>query len=180
MKRSLFAVAAMMMVASAAHAQRPFQVGVAGGVSLPTSSLNDAADLGFNLAASVGFKPAMLPFGVRVEGAWDQFNFDKNVTSVDGHFRSLSLTGNGVVELPSSSPVKLYGIAGLGLYSINASASVSGGTYSTSSQSKFGWNAGAGVRMPLSGFDTFLEARYHYVTNTNGFRFVPITFGVRF
>ena len=35
--------------------------------------------------------------------------------------------------------------------------------------------------MPLSGFDTFIEARYNQVQGDNGSaKFVPITFGVMF
>jgi hypothetical protein len=35
--------------------------------------------------------------------------------------------------------------------------------------------------MPLSGFDTFLEARYNQVQFDNGSaKFIPITFGVMF
>ena len=39
------------------------------------------------------------------------------------------------------------------------------------------------VSMPLSGFDTFLEARYNQVQFGNGdpsAKFIPITFGVMF
>jgi len=36
--------------------------------------------------------------------------------------------------------------------------------------------------MPLSGFDTFIEARYNQVqiSNSPSLKFVPITFGVMF
>ena len=45
----------------------------------------------------------------------------------------------------------------------------------------FGWNVGGGITMPLSGFDTFIEARYNQVQgNPGSLKFVPVTFGVMF
>ncbi len=38
-----------------------------------------------------------------------------------------------------------------------------------------------GNRMPLSGFDTFIEARYNQVQGDNGsLKYIPITFGLMF
>lgn len=193
MKRILCAAAAMVMTAGAAQAQvlRPFSVGVAGGISLPTGDLNTGVNTGFNLAASLGYKPVAVPFGIRVEGAWDQWGIDQDAfggssSGVDGHVRSLSLTGNAVVDIPVSSPVKPYVIGGLGLYHINSSASTSSGgatfTETTDAENKLGFNIGGGIRMPLGTLDTYVEARYHFVTGLDdgNFRFVPITFGIRF
>jgi hypothetical protein len=51
----------------------------------------------------------------------------------------------------------------------------------TGSDNHFCWNAGGGISMPLSGFNTFIEARYNQVQGDNGsLKFVPITFGVMF
>lgn len=42
-------------------------------------------------------------------------------------------------------------------------------------------NVGGGIAMPLSGFETFIEARYNQVQVSGGsLKFVPITFGVMF
>ena len=196
MKRILCATAAMMLTAGAAQAQvaRPFSVGVAGGVSMPMGDLNTGVNTGFNLAASVGYKPVMLPFGIRIEGAWDQFGLDKSGldaedadAGVDGHVRSLSLTANAIVDIPNSTPVKPYLIGGLGLYRVNISASADAGdgtlTATSDAENKFGFNVGAGIRMPLGALDTYIEARYHQVQSvsfTDNFRFIPITFGIRF
>jgi hypothetical protein len=171
MKRSLFAVAASMMVfAGVAQAQRPVTVGVAAGVSLPVGKLGDAANTGFNVAASATLKPVMVPFGVRLEAGYDQFGLE----GVDGNLRSFNVTGNAIVTVPSATPLKPYLIGGLGWYNVK--------TEGFDAVNKLGLNVGAGINMPLSGFDTFLEARYHVLTNTSpsSFRFIPITFGVRF
>ena len=44
-----------------------------------------------------------------------------------------------------------------------------------------GWNAGAGINLPLSIFHAFVEARYNRVTtDTGSMQFVPVTFGIMF
>jgi hypothetical protein len=44
-----------------------------------------------------------------------------------------------------------------------------------------GWNAGAGINLPLSVFHAFVEARYNRVSaNTGSMQFVPVTFGIMF
>ncbi|MGH9422739.1 MAG: hypothetical protein ACRD3J_22390, partial [Thermoanaerobaculia bacterium] len=49
------------------------------------------------------------------------------------------------------------------------------------STNHFGWNLGGGISMPLSGFDTFIEARYNQVQGDGGsLKYIPITFGVMF
>lgn len=60
-------------------------------------------------------------------------------------------------------------------------------TYTRSDQSltKFGWNAGGGLSVPLgpSGPEFFVEGRFTRVVQPRGveaLRFVPITFGIRF
>ncbi len=80
--------------------------------------------------------------------------------------------------------IRPYLIGGAGIYNerLSATATDQNGTSSGSaSESKFGFNLGGGVTIPLSGFDTFIEARYHRVTGQDGTTaFVPITVGVMF
>jgi len=87
------------------------------------------------------------------------------------------VTGNLEYSIPSES-VTPYLIGGAGLYA--QGANINGGS---GSSNKFGWNLGGGIKLPLSGFDTFLEARYNQVQESNGapsLKFIPITFGVMF
>jgi hypothetical protein len=45
----------------------------------------------------------------------------------------------------------------------------------------FGWNAGAGINLPLSVFKAFVEARYNRISaNGSNMEFVPVTFGIMF
>ena len=180
MKRSLFvaALAAIALVslpvgarAQVASVAKPVQFGVALGAAIPTSDLSDVVSTGFNGTATVGFSPAMIPLGIRIDGAYNQFSV-KSIFG-GGNIHYTSVTGNLVYKIPGAT-ITPYGIGGAGWY--NAGASGGGG-----SSDHIGWNIGGGILMPLSGFDTFIEARYNYVKDdVVAAKFVPITFGVMF
>ena len=54
-------------------------------------------------------------------------------------------------------------------------------TDASRSQTKFGLNAGAGLRFQLTGFSTFIEARWHTAfTGGEHTQFVPISVGITF
>lgn len=179
MKRSLFAaaLAATALVSFEAGAQssvtpKEVQFGVAAGAALPMSDLADAVNTGFNGTVTLGFHPSMIPLGVRIDGAYNSFGAKGGGANV--HFTSV--TGNLVYSIPSDA-VTPYLIGGAGWY--NAAVTITG--FGTGSDNHFGWNLGGGIKMPLSGFDTFLEARYNQVQGNGGsLKFIPITFGVMF
>jgi Outer membrane protein beta-barrel domain len=178
MKRSLFALALMgiAFVPFAAHAQlsaaKPVSIGVAGGASLPTSDLSDAAETGWNVTGTVGFNPTMIPLGIRVDAAYNRYSVKAPFT---GHLAITSVSGNLLYKFPSAT-VSPYAIGGAGW--CHEDASVTG---ASGSENHFCWNAGGGISMPLSGFETFVEARYNQVQENGGTsKFIPITFGVMF
>jgi hypothetical protein len=183
LKRSLFAVAltglALVSLPLAARAQvstaaKAVEFGVAAGAALPMSDLSNFYQTGFNGTVTVGFHPQMIPLGIRVDGAYNQFSAKSGTVGGNVHFTSV--TGNLVYSIPSET-VAPYLIGGAGVY--NAAISIPG--FGTGSDNKFGWNIGGGIKMPLSGFDTFLEARYNQVQGNGGsLKFIPITFGVMF
>jgi opacity protein-like surface antigen len=134
--------------------------------------MKNDVNTGFNGTGILAFSPALIPLGVRVDGSYNQMG----AKGGGGNAHFTSVTGNLVYKIPSTiaSP---YAIGGAGWY--NTAVSVSGlGTFS---DNHFGWNVGGGISMPLSGFETFIEARYNQVQVKNGsLKFVPITFGVMF
>lgn len=185
MKRSLFAIAlsgvALVSLPFTASAQvstvKPFQIGIAAGAALPMSDLKDVTDMGFNVTGTIGFHPQMIPLGIRVDVAYNSFAI-KDAFNVDGKVNFTSVTGNLVWSIPSEA-VSPYFIGGAGLYHVAVDIpNVLG-----DSDNRFGFNIGGGIKMPLSGFDTFLEARYNQVSGSgNGpsLKFIPITFGLMF
>jgi opacity protein-like surface antigen len=150
---------------------KPFQIGVAAGAALPMSDFSDFFNTGFNGTLTLGLNPALIPLGIRIDGAYNQFG----AKDVDGSSNVSSLTGNLVYSMPSTG-VSPYLIGGVGVYRIGLSDELGG-----DSENDFGWNIGAGIKMPLSGFDTFIEARYNQVqTQDISTKFIPITFGIMF
>jgi hypothetical protein len=178
LKRSLFITAlagiALISLPFEARAQNPVQLGIAGGLALPTSDLSDLVDLGFNGTVTVGMTPALIPLGIRIDGAINQFAIKDELA--DGSARFLSVTGNLVYKIPGAT-VSPYLIGGAGLYNVKVEVA----PFGSESENEFGWNVGAGINMPLSGFSTFIEARYNQVqTDGEALKFIPITFGILF
>jgi hypothetical protein len=181
LKRSLFlAIAAIALVAvpRVSHAQlgvlKPFQLGVAGGGTLPMSTLSNTTKTGYNGTVALGINLPIIPVGLRVDGAYNAFGAK---VAGGAKLHVMSATGNVVygLPIPGLSP---YLIAGAGLYMPTVTAP---GLASTT-ENHIGWNAGAGVNIPLSGFNAFVEARYNRLTTKNGgkMEFVPVTFGIMF
>ena len=175
---ALAAAAALGAVASSAQAQygnsNPFEIGASGGIAFPTGDLGGASNTGYNIALAVGYRPQYTPFAIRAEAAWNQFG----ASTGGGNFNIPAFTGNIEVGLPVGTSFAPYAIGGAGLYRPNFDFAGGG---STRTENHFGWNVGGGVKIPLSGFKTFIEARYNSV-NINGgtLSFVPLTFGVMF
>ena len=185
MKRSLFAIAlsgvALVSLPLAASAQvstvRPFQIGIAAGAALPMSDLKDVTDMGWNVTGTIGFHPQMIPLGIRLDVAYNSLDLNDD-SGVDGKVNFTSVTGNLVWSIPSTA-VSPYFIGGAGLYHVAVDVPNVFGD----SDNRFGFNIGGGIKLPLSGFDTFLEARYNQVSGSNGtpsLKFIPITFGLMF
>ncbi|HEY3113573.1 MAG TPA: hypothetical protein VGJ62_07815 [Gemmatimonadaceae bacterium] len=150
---------------------KPIQIGIAAGGAIPISDLGNNFNTGFNVTGTVGLNPVGLPVGFRGDVAYNQFG-SKGATNVKAKFASV--TGNVIVTMAGMG-ITPYAIGGLGFYHV--SSSVTGSTASND----FGFNLGAGVDVPLSGFTTFVEARYNRVSESGGSTsFVPVTVGVMF
>ena len=175
MKRSLYlAIAAIALVVAprVSHAQlglvKPFSIGVAGGVSQPMSDLSNTSKMGYNATAAAEIKLPLIPLGLRVDAAYNAFG--EKVAGA-GKLHTVSATGNLLWRLPNVG-VAPYLIGGAGLYMIGSDLAGS------STDNHFGWNAGAGVKLP---YHAFAEARYNRVSaNGASMEFVPVTLGIMF
>lgn len=180
MKRSLFlAIATIALAAAPASAQlglvKPFQLGIAGGAAQPMSDLKDGANMGYNATAALGINLPFIPVGLRIDGAYNQFG---EKAGVGAKLHVISATGNLVWRLPSVG-ISPYLIGGAGLYM--ATATSTGTVSASATDNHMGWNAGAGINLPLSVFKAFVEARYNsYSTDAGSVKFVPVTFGIMF
>ena len=184
MKQIFGAVAGLTLVAAlatSAQAQdmgstRAFTIGIAGGVTMPMGDFGDFYDTGFNVTGSLGFRPATLPVGLSFDlgyhslGAGDG---DDDIFDDVGDVRIISGTGNVVIPFTTTGGIRPYVIGGVGFYNFD-SEGVEGST-------DFGLNAGGGLEFALSGFNTFLEARFHSAfTEEDNTNFLPIVFGIKF
>ena len=81
MKRSLFlAIATIALVAAprVSHAQlgalKPVQLGIAGGAAQPMSDLSTSeAKMGYNGTVALAINVPLIPVGLRIDGAYNQF-----------------------------------------------------------------------------------------------------------
>jgi hypothetical protein len=169
------ALAASMLLVSASTADAqfasPIRFNVNAGAALPVGDLGNGLDLGFHLGAGLELRAPLMPVGLRFDGAFDRMGFEGG----GGNFSVWSLTANAVLS-PMAMP--LYFIGGIGFYSHDINVD---GAADVSSETDFGFNLGAGLSVPLTGFSSFIEARWHNINTPDGdSRFVPIVFGIRF
>jgi Outer membrane protein beta-barrel domain len=181
LKRSLFSAIALTIALvsapSVSQAQlglvKPFSIGVAGGAAQPMSDLKTGSNTGFNGTVLMAINLPLIPVGLRVDGSYNQFAAK---ASGDAKLHIMSATGNLVFKLPSVG-VSPYLIGGAGMY---IPAVTAPGAASVS-ENHFGWNAGAGINVPMGFLKGFLEARYNRVSvNGSSMEFVPVTLGIMF
>ncbi len=150
---------------------KPVQIGVAVGAAAPLSDLGNSFSTGFNVTGTIAINVPLLPVGFRIDAAYNQFGA-KGTSNVNAKIAGVS--GNVVFGMPGVV-ITPYFIGGVGYYRVSSSA-----TGSVASNN-FGFNAGAGLKIPLLVFATFIEARYNRVSENGGSTsFVPVTVGVLF
>jgi opacity protein-like surface antigen len=175
-----------MMLASAAAAQTTtggsgVQFGVGAGVSVPTGDLGDGSKTGFLVDGMLGFNPAAIPFGLRLDVGYSQNAFKDNAFDVDGNVKIFGGSVNGIFKLPATS-ISPYVIAGVGVANVKPDVS----DIESESSTGFSLGGGAGLQFNLSGMASILEAKYSNVftdENKIGIKnanFFTLKFGVLF
>jgi hypothetical protein len=196
MHRSLgrFVIGACVLLGAAAgHAQgtsgasvRPFKIGGALGATIPVGDFSDAAKLGWHLGGLIEYKQASLPLTWRGEITYHRNGLDDGAfpqfPNVGGHASVLGFVANALFPFgDAASTARPYAIGGLGVYRRSLSGDLSGGNTINNSDTAFGINLGGGFIFNLSGFETFVELRYHTAfTEDSNTNFIPISFGFKF
>jgi outer membrane protein with beta-barrel domain len=160
---------------TALAAQAPVQFGLGGGASVPSGSTSDGLKTGWHGTALVEFKPVASPVGFRIDGNYNQLNFEGG----GGKDRVIDGTANAVYGFRVSPETKFrpYLIGGGGIYNVKAKPDIG----PSPSNTKFGINGGAGFNLGTSSTSFFVEGRFHNVFFSGpDFHFIPITAGVRF
>ncbi len=162
----LLALSAVVLLGAprAADAQVKGYAGVGGGVAIPLGDFGDAAKLGWLAQATAGISTSSI-IGARINVTYGQHS---PKGGGDGKLKILNFMGDLVLSPRTAGKVAPYILAGAGMANEKAEGF---------SETKFAWNAGAGIRAGM----LYLEARFvsvkHDESNTN---WVPITVGVRF
>ena len=168
----------MLVSTSALHAQgAEFSLG--GGVDLPLGDFDDVAKMGFHGLAGVSVEPANWPVGIQVDGSYSQLK-DDALLNVD-KYQLIYGTANIVYKFTTSeeSRFRPYLIGGGGVYNFKSKGD--GATGIDASETKFGFNAGAGFDIKTGSAGLFVEGRFHDVFTTGpNVKFIPLTIGVRF
>jgi hypothetical protein len=177
--RSLAAVAALALAVLSSAPVRAQQIapsvhfGATGGVSLPLSDFSTGHELGYYISGLVETTPSGSPVTLRGEVGYGGYSTKRAANFIGSSDNIVSFTGD--VVYPLANPrAGAYAIGGVGLYHL----SQAGGLVT---QNDFGLNIGAGYKWQLADMSSFVEARVHLVSSTNGStQFIPITFGFVF
>jgi len=183
----LVGIAVLAALPSLAQAQaapaRAISFGVSGGASLPMGNLGDIAETGYNLGAHILLSPpSFTNLSFRGDVTFDRWALKGTIANAaDANLRALGVAANAIFRASSAMTMRPYAIGGVGFYSAKGSGTIGGLTVSDESDNNFGIQAGAGLEFQLSGFTTFLEAKFVNVfSENNSTNWVPVTFGIRF
>lgn len=173
--RASLSTLALVASLAAPAAAAELWLGPNGGVGIPFGNLSDVASTGFNLGIH-GTWLVSEQFGFGGDIGWQGYggndDYEKDLTalagsSVDFKLRVLPFVAFAEYRLPPGSSLTPFVRAGAGLYHLRAEAE-GGGTTSSSSRTKFGFNVGGGVHGTLTetiGWSA--EALYHYVLDAS-------------
>lgn len=179
-------------VGSTMQEQHMVRVGVGGGVTVPVSDARDAFKDGVN---GTGFVLVHLTQGLpalRFAFSYDRFKL-KPISGVTpatgedeaGHSQVLGGTAGIKLHL-IPGPVRPFVMAGLGAFNVRQLVNAASGS-TTTSQTNFGVDGGAGVEIRIGRIAAFAEGRIQNVytkagglVNKNSIQSIPVTFGLLF
>jgi opacity protein-like surface antigen len=183
------AIAGLAVVPALASAQagaRRVKFGVAAGATMPLGDFGDGAKTGFHVGGLVDYDMMNSPLSLRGEVTWHRNDLKDDVIDLlgvdDANTTILAFVGNVLYRFGMQPGAQMvpYLIAGAGVYNNKGTLEVNGESDS-SSDTKFGLNGGIGIRIPLAGFTTNIEARYHTVfTEDTNANFIPLSVSITF
>lgn len=153
-----------------AQSAKPVTLNIAGGAAIPVGDFANGFNTGYNGTVGLGLSSIGTPLGIRFEGMYNKFGGQGNLPDA----RIIGGTANIEYSLPGVG-IRPYLIGGAGYYGLKLDLP------DEPSNNKFGINGGIGAVFPLSGFNTYVEARLHHVfTDNNSTQFIPVVFGLQF
>ncbi|HVP37720.1 MAG TPA: hypothetical protein VMS93_00905 [Candidatus Saccharimonadales bacterium] len=186
--RVLFAGLALLLAAAPAAAQpapgleKPVELEIGGGPSVPVGDARDAFHNGWHARGFLRLRLPALPMVVRLGVTFQHFGWDAAHVGASGSQRLFAGVGSLEYDLLSVGPVRPCILAGAGVYQVQASSDVGAST----SVTRFGLDAGAGATLKLMGLSLFAEAHVANVFDagngpgSHSLQMVPLTVGVLF
>jgi len=157
-----------------AQSAKPVSLDLAVGAAIPVGDFSDGFNTGYNGTAGLELNSIGSPVGIRFEGMYNHFGGRTDLAHNQPDARIIGATANLLYSLPGQG-IRPYLIGGVGYYGLKLDVP------NAESINKIGVNGGIGAVFPLSGFNTFVEARLHHVfTDNNSTQFIPIVFGIQF
>jgi hypothetical protein len=158
-----------MLVVSPLAGQWRGHVQAGGGVAVSTGVFKeDGGKTGWLAQVAGGLMSPGGIIGARINGTFAKHNF----ASGTGSFKILGAMGDILVSPKMSGKLGGYALAGAGFQNMKAGEA---------KQTKFAWNAGAGVLVKAGSLGIFLEGRFLSINTENQkTNTIPITAGVRF
>lgn len=191
MQRFFGALAGLTLTAAVAAAPaqaqnmddaRAVRFGVNAGLSMPTGDFADLADLGFLVGGTLDIRPATLPVYFRADLSYQRWGVKGTEIEgfdVDGNASQISLLGNVVLPFATEGGLRPYVLGGLGIHRSTIDIEVEDFEELSGKESEtdLGFQLGGGLQFRLTGFDAYIEARYHDVADAS---YIPIVFGIKF
>lgn len=161
-----------------AQSRSGIELSIGAGAALPSGTLNDVNDLGWQGQFAASYTFAEKPVGLQLDGNYARF---ASGTTLDLRNEMIYGTVNGVYRFRLNNTVlEPYAIAGGGVYHNDAAGADAVGIHS---RTRAGVNGGLGLTFRLSEMKLFFESRYHDVfsglAGGTDARFVNLTLGVR-
>jgi opacity protein-like surface antigen len=174
--------AAVALTTPTAGAQASVKLGISGGGTFPIGNFGDLNETGYNFGAHVLLSSPFLPQDLKLDVQHNRMELKGSDARTLITSAALNLELNPGSALARVAPYLSLGIGG---YFVKTElAGPTPGTTRYDDITKFGLNAGGGLRFALSGLNTFVEARYHRVRSrdfvSRSVTYVPVVLGVTF
>lgn len=192
--RTVIAVATTLGIPVAqanAQTQSPVGFGVLAGATIPVGDLSNGSSTGWHAGGLIEWTSPLLPVGFRADVVYHRLGAKDLNNGFTSQPKLTAGTANLVWTVPMdvASVIRPYVIGGIGVYHVTFDGTCTGAcpgfNPTADSETKVGFNAGAGATFDLSGFSTFVEARYHTIrtscatgTGTCSSNMVPVSVGI--
>ena len=147
------------------------------GIAIPAGRLADDHGAGYAIGGLVEFAVPNQPYALRAEGTFQRVPLKSGRVGSDVSVLSFGPT---VLYQVQMTPTQTYLTGGIAIYHATTEKSPTGAEISAGG-TRPGFNFGAGIGFPLTGFSAIAEARMHVMLSEGKpILTLPLTVGARF